>query len=1104
MRYIADLHIHSCYSRATSKASRLPGLAAWAAIKGIRVVATGDFTHPGWLQHLAENLEPAENGLFKLRAWDNDEISSLIPPGVDLSRLALADIRFVLSSEISSIYKKDGKVRKIHNILYAPDFDSVRRMNKKLAGIGNLESDGRPILGLDAYDLLAIFLEMAPDGFFVPAHIWTPWFSLFGSKSGFDTLEECYGDLSSEIFALETGLSSDPDMNRCISALDRYTLISNSDCHSPAKLGREANILDTELSFPALREALRNPVDQQGKNVFSGTIEFYPEEGKYHCDGHRKCHVCLEPEETIRSRGKCPVCGRPVTVGVLHRVMDLADRSAPVYGDDAPAVYSLIPLPEIISELLGVGPASKKVLRSYARIINIFGSEFNLLLECSAGDISDQGSPLLAEAVSRVRQGKVIRRPGFDGQFGVIRVFDEDEMSRLAGQLELFGESPRIKKKKKQAIQPKKEIVRKKKEPIYIKNKLNSRQQAVVASEANHILVQAGPGTGKTHTLVARLLFQRRNKPGPATVITFTNKAAAEIRTRVQAIEKNSTQSLLIATLHGFCLHFLRRKDPLLRVAGPEMRRLLLRKIFPEKSSAQLLQMSGELSLLFANPAELFAESNNCADSPKIVQQAGTYSKLVDSLHLIDLEAIIPCALSLLKQDGDVAASMRRQATFLYIDEFQDLNAVQYQLVLALAGSSSIFAIGDPDQAIYGFRGADPQWFFTFIRDIDPEVHSLTINYRCRAKIVQAAAQVIAKNPNSGQAAVAHRRQPGLVFRQHCTSPHDEARFVVRQIENLVGGTSHREIEKLAAPAQDVFSLGDIGILYRTSRQADIISDNLFKQGIPFSRVDLEPFYLHNPVKPLYLWAVVAANLGNLADLLSLLALEPGIGKKTLQSVEEALGESPDVLMDFFSLAEKIDRLKRAGIIFQELRRRIRDVCRKKGVATGLAPVLEHYDLSSRDPEIQRFFRIAGAIGDTLEEFAGYLQDNTSQIVAEPYGEAVTLMTIHAAKGVEFSVVFLVGLEEGVLPLRPREQLNQAAFNAHIEEERRLFFVGMTRARQQLYLSWSSNERGQGIFGSTGKASRFLTDIDPNLFSQPLPAPGRKKRYQQLSLFPRP
>lgn len=416
MDYIADLHIHSPYSRATSPQSTLVGLAGWARVKGIQVIGTGDFTHPGWFSCLKEELEPAEPGLFKLK----NEVA-IVSPLAEVTPSA-APVRFLLSAEISSIYKRHGVVRKVHNLLYVPDFASAERLNARLGSIGNIKSDGRPILGLDSHDLLEIMLELAPEGFLVPAHIWTPWFSLFGSRSGFDRIEDCFGDLTPHIFALETGLSSDPDMNRLISGLDRFSLISNSDCHSPSKLGREANLLSTGLDFFSLRDALRGG----RRDTFRGTVEFFPEEGKYHADGHRACRVCLEPTETRRLGLRCPVCGKPLTVGVLHRVMELADREQPLYRDDSPRVFSLIPLPELLGEIIGVGPASKKVMVQYRRCIARFGSEFNLLLHTPLEEIRHE-NPLLGEALARMRGGRVIRKPGFDGEYGVIRVFEDGE-----------------------------------------------------------------------------------------------------------------------------------------------------------------------------------------------------------------------------------------------------------------------------------------------------------------------------------------------------------------------------------------------------------------------------------------------------------------------------------------------------------------------------------------------------------------------------------------------------------------------------------------------------------------------------------------------------
>jgi uncharacterized protein (TIGR00375 family) len=418
MNYIADLHVHSPYSRATSGESTLAGLLGWARLKGINLVGSGDFTHPAWFAALREELVPAEPGFFRLRREQEvaSPVAGVLPPD--------GPVRFLLSAEVSCIYKRHGRVRKVHNLLYVPDFGAAERLSRRLGAIGNIVSDGRPILGLDSRDLLEILLEEAPEGFLVPAHIWTPWFSLFGSRSGFDSVEECYGDLASHIFAMETGLSSDPAMNRLVSGLDRYAMISNSDCHSPAKLGREANLLDTGFDFVSLREAFaRNRAD-----TFPGTVEFFPEEGKYHFDGHLACKVCLDPAET-RSLGEaCPVCGRPVTVGVHHRVLALADRMEPLYPENGPAFFSLIPLGELLGELLGAGPATKGVMECYSTALSLFGPELHLLLHTPLEEIGRR-SPLLAEAIGRVRGGRVHRQPGYDGQYGVIRAFAAAELS---------------------------------------------------------------------------------------------------------------------------------------------------------------------------------------------------------------------------------------------------------------------------------------------------------------------------------------------------------------------------------------------------------------------------------------------------------------------------------------------------------------------------------------------------------------------------------------------------------------------------------------------------------------------------------------------------
>jgi uncharacterized protein (TIGR00375 family) len=401
----------------------LESLWKWAQIKGITVIGTGDFTHPGWYNELKEKLEYNDNNLFKL----NDKYESN-----DIPEASRAKVNFLLTSEVSCIYSKNGRVRKIHSLIFAPDYASASRINAALSGIGNLSSDGRPILGLDAKRLLRIVLDASDKALFVPAHAWTPHFSVFGAGSGFGSLEECFEELTPNIHAIETGLSSDPSMNRRLSALDALTLISNSDAHSPAKLGREANIFDTNVSYESIIDSIKTG------NGFSGTIEFFPEEGKYHYDGHRTCGVCLSPEETRRHNFLCPVCGKRVTVGVMHRVEKLADRENGFTPAGAASFHSIIPLQEIIAETMKVGPNSKAVNREYLRLVEKLGNEFKILMDTPLDEIERAGYPLLREAIGRMRSGDIHIAPGYDGEYGKIKIFEEAERKDIKGQTRLF------------------------------------------------------------------------------------------------------------------------------------------------------------------------------------------------------------------------------------------------------------------------------------------------------------------------------------------------------------------------------------------------------------------------------------------------------------------------------------------------------------------------------------------------------------------------------------------------------------------------------------------------------------------------------------------
>ncbi len=423
MKYIADLHIHSHYSRATSKEMTPENLWLWAQLKGIKVIGTGDLTHPGWLMELSEKLKMAPNGLFVLK----EEYRRM-----SLPEAVKDEVYFMLTGEVSSIYKKGGDLKKIHNLIFLPRLEDAFKLQGVLSRVANIEADGRPIVGMDAKDLLEIVLSISPSAVLLPAHAWTPHFSIFGSESGFDSVEECFEDYTDHIWAIETGLSSDPPMNWMVSKLDRFTLVSNSDAHSPQRIGREANLLEGEISYEAIREAIRT------RKGFLGTIEFFPQEGKYHFDGHKNCKVVFSPEETIKNNYLCPKCKERVTIGVMHRVHLLADRKDGERPLGAPSYTSLVPLMEIIAEAYGVGVGSKRVETEYFHMLSQLGNEFHILMLADLDEIERCSSYIVREGIKRVREGRVKITPGYDGVYGKIRIFEDEERVQQKGQLVLF------------------------------------------------------------------------------------------------------------------------------------------------------------------------------------------------------------------------------------------------------------------------------------------------------------------------------------------------------------------------------------------------------------------------------------------------------------------------------------------------------------------------------------------------------------------------------------------------------------------------------------------------------------------------------------------
>ncbi|MBF0429185.1 MAG: UvrD-helicase domain-containing protein, partial [Magnetococcales bacterium] len=797
MRFFADLHIHSKYSRATSRDCDLEPLALWARRKGIAVLGTGDFTHPAWIAAIAEKTVPAEPGLLRLRP----ELERAVEDGLDLPGGEGSAIRFLLSVEISTIYKKGDFTRKVHHIICVPSLDAARRLNQKLARIGNLTADGRPILGLDSRDLLEITLESDPDAFLIPAHIWTPWFSALGSKSGFDSIQECYGDLADHIFAVETGLSSDPSMNWRVSSLDRYRLVSNSDAHSPAKVAREATIFSTTMDYFAMRRAL-----QTGEG-YEGTVEFFPEEGKYHLDGHRNCQVCLSPEETRKLSGICPVCSKPLTVGVLNRVESLADRPVGYAPATAGSVLSLIPLQEIIAEVEGVGPASKRVDKSYREMLRSLGPELTILETVPVEDIRRHISIRMAEAIQRLRQGEVVRSSGYDGEYGVIRVFD----------------GPAAKKTKISSVgsfaldSTPRPVVTLPTLPKVRVDELDAEQALAVDHLAGPLLILAGPGTGKTRTLTHRLARMIRQGVAPerCLAVTFTRRAAGEMRERLShLLGEGVAERIPVMTFHALGWSILRGYGTILgypstlAIAGESEALLQIQEV-RGVSRLEASKILNEFSRL----------RRGVEDSATLRAALAVHRDGLRQRGLVELEDLIALPVVLLDGHPEIQPALRYEN--LFVDEFQDIDAGQYALLQRLAPlDGSLCVIGDPDQSIYGFRGGDPRFFQELAKDF-PALHTirLTRNYRSGQAIVNGALNVIAQASWKRERELTPMVDDARRIVTHAAaSDQGEAAFIVQTMEAMMGGHGFLAMDRGRADghATGEYSFADFAILYRS------------------------------------------------------------------------------------------------------------------------------------------------------------------------------------------------------------------------------------------------------------------------------------------------
>lgn len=1091
MLFTADLHIHSRFSRATSQKLVASHLRAWAMVKGVQVLGTGDITHPAWRAELREHLVRDEHsGLY--RSAHCTPLEQEIPL---MERAKGPEPLFLLQGEISSIYKRHGKVRRVHNLVYFPDFDAADRFCARLEGIGNLHSDGRPILGLDCCDLLELLKDTVPDAALVPAHVWTPWFALFGSKSGFDSVEECFGHMSPEIFAMETGLSSDPAMNRLWSHLDGYTLISNSDAHSGENLAREVNLFEGSPSYEGIFQALRRT--PTASCTYAGTVEFFPEEGKYHLDGHRACDVVLEPQEAMALNNICPVCGKPLTIGVLHRVLELADRTAPPDIAESPFT-SLIPLPELLGELLQVGAKSRKVAQRYAQLIGHFGSELDILNRIAESDLR-QHWEALGEGIGRMRRGEVIREGGYDGEYGTVRVFSPQEVASLqtgrrrALLLETEPPQPlgKTKAKARKSAKASGEAGSKAKseapatfaEPsaetaptaapdaatdLAFENAAYSpQQQSIIEADDKPLLVTAGPGAGKTRTLVGRIahLLQQGVPARRILALTFTRRAATELEERLRAQVQDGPVPLT-DTLHALAFsvwHKAQRCVPdLLSETMSHQVFALAQKGATDCSPQQMRQLENQLSI-----------ARELCDIPEHLQACAERYSVCKSLHhWVDYTDLLEFWLQKLREDATSDSSPHSPWAYVLVDEVQDLSPLQWALIRELLppDGTGFFGIGDPDQSIYGFRGAQANIVST-LRNFWPNLRCvpLSISYRAAPAIVACASDLMQGRQECGKLQ-AHSLGPASLHLFTAPSVESEARWVAGQIQHLLGDTSHTLADAAitAKPATGHLTRGscapaDIAVLVRLKMQIPPLHKALLHCGIPCAVPEQEGCW-HHPL--------VALVLQHAAEQEQLVP--------AAQNDDEAEVCMPDCPPHVW-----------------------------RGGPPALAVYLQHHApfdaLFWESPAWKALLKLwtpqAGWKG--LLAHVHLLRDVE---MVRSKAERVQIMTLHAAKGLEFKAVFLPGLEEGLLPLNRQAlyaspSLPSAAqsLSQQRDEERRLLYVGLTRASEALFCSHAAQRT---LYGRQLRLppSSFLRSIRAHYRSSTLVEKTRRQE-EQLSLL---
>lgn len=1072
MKFIADLHIHSRFSRATSQENNIFSLYKYSLIKGINLLGTGDFTHPGWYKELEDFLIEDGNGLLDLKEEYRNEISKEFP------HLKNKSMKFIFSVEISSIYKKNDKVRKVHNLILMPDFKSVKAFNEKLGSMGNIRSDGRPILGLDSKTLLELALEINPKTMFIPAHIWTPWFSLFGMKSGFDTLEECFNDLSKEIFAVETGLSSDPAMNWRLKALDNLNLVSNSDAHSPDNLAREANIFDTELNYYKIRDALKNKKSSE----FLGTIEFFPEEGKYHYDGHRNCDCRLTPKEAIKNKLLCPVCGKMITVGVLHRVEELADRDEGFRPEGAKDFKSLIPLKEIIGDAFGVNKKTKKVLAFYNKLLTALDNELFILEKAPIEEIKKHSTEIIAEGIKRVRENKVKILPGYDGDYGKITIFSEEDRMKNVSQSLLMS----IELDKKKAKSPKKsaEPVKKSNKKIKLdravsktetKQEINSEQEKAIQEMKGPVIVMAGPGTGKTFTLVQKITYliqEREFSSENLLAITFTNKAAKEIRER---LEQQNIHDTHISTFHGLALNILQQNN-------------FNREIFDEhdccliiKEACRELNVNLNARNIYNRICHIKGNMENIEKEPDEIQRVlEIYQAKLDYYMGMDYEDIIIYCYKLLKKFPDILNKYKDIYKFILVDEFQDINYSEYQLVKLLSDEGkNLFVIGDPDQSIYKFRGANPELMFKLMDDfLYHKKMVLKKNYRNPEFFIKAGIDVIKsesrvlKKYDDIDILIKSDVQIEVIKTPTQLSAGIQ---IAKTITDYVGGTNMVDADILGA-GQDL-TFKDFAVLVRNTSQIANIEETLLHEGIPYKIVGnksiLDNKFIRLGINILRL-KTEAFNNFRFFNIIETGLF--GIPDKIIKDLKKKLSEDPDI--DILQEVKK----QCSKVKDENYKRLLQLLDSKIDKETLVSSFIKRFPFTFfKEKDCTVFHNLANQYGAIKELLKVVLIGNEQDIEMDRENlnklkdiERISILTIHSAKGLEFPILFLYEAVEGLMPYVEK--------NADINEERRLFYVGLTRAKEKLFIVIPKKIKRYGSVIKT-EDSRFVKEISSDFIN---------------------